>query len=95
MGLFRRPTPPWAQELLLQMQQLTKGQNKLMTADDAIEAEVAILQSDATALAAAFAALQAEVAAGGAPSAQTLADLEAAVGAVTATVPPAPPAPSS
>jgi hypothetical protein len=92
MGLFRRPKPPpaWAQELLLQMQQLKLQLGKVMSEDAAIEAQVAILTSDATALATAFAALQAEVAGGGSPTDQAMTDLTNAVAAITGTIPPAP-----
>jgi hypothetical protein len=94
MGFFKRPTPAWAQELLLQMRQLNQQLGKILSEDAAIEAQVAILVSDQAALASAFATLEAEVAAGTPPSPQTLADLTAAVSAITGTIPPAPTPPA-
>jgi hypothetical protein len=100
MGIFhKRPPPPpaWAQELLaqnqqllMQMQQVQKGNTTIMSEDAAIEAQVAILVADQTALATAFATLNEELAAGTPPSAQTMTDLTNAVSAITGTIPPAP-----
>jgi hypothetical protein len=66
---------------------LKKQIGKVVSEDAAIESEVAILVDDATKLKAAFTQLQAEVATGGAPSPQAMADLKAAVDGVTKTLP--------
>jgi hypothetical protein len=82
--------PWWAEQIFDAIQQLQKGSTQIMSEDAAIEAQVAILTSDATALATAFAALQAEVAGGGSPTDQAMTDLTNAVAAITGTIPPAP-----
>jgi hypothetical protein len=76
--------------VLVQLGAIQQQLGTLMSEDAAIEAEVAVLVADAVKLKDAFATLQAEVANGAAPSAQTMADLKAAVDGVTATVPPTP-----
>lgn len=80
-------------QVLAKLNAIQQQLGKIMSEDAAIEAEVTVLVADAVALKTAFAALEAEVAAGTPPSAQTLADLKAAVDGVTATVPPPAPAP--
>lgn len=112
MNLFG--TPRWATVMQQTLQQISQQLGKLVSEDAAIEAQVTILQQDVTqlgtqgtALQTAFNNLEAEVAAGGAPSAQTMTDLANVVSAVTTAIgalptgptpPPAPaptPAPSS
>jgi len=90
MSFFNR-TPQWAARLIVQVATIQKEMGIIMSDDAAIEAEVAVLVVDATALQTAFAKLQAEVADGQPLNSQTLTDLANAVGAVTATLPPATP----
>jgi hypothetical protein len=47
MGLFRRPTPPWAQELLCQMTQVQKGQKQIMAE---VQLDDSVLTSAAAAI---------------------------------------------
>lgn len=77
-----------------QLALVIEGEGIITAADDRIEADVAIINTQTAAVAAAFATLKGEIEAGGAPSSQTLADLDTAVGNLTSTVSPpaAPPA---
>jgi ribosomal protein L2 len=99
MGLFRRQPPLWAQMLTAQVAQVNQkldnidtGVNKIMTEDAAVEADVAAINTDVTALTALIASLQ-NVNVGDTITAQTKADLDAAVAALGGLVPP-PPAPT-
>ena len=99
----RKPqeAPEWAIRLEASVLELTKlvrtltgKEDKIMSEDAAIEAEVTELNADQQALAAAFATLQQEVANGGTPSDQAMTDLQNAVAGITGTIPQAPTPPA-
>jgi hypothetical protein len=95
MGIFRRPTPPWAQELLLQMAQLKQGMGKLMAL---VEVDQTDLDTLATNLEAAVTSVGTEItnleaaltAAGTPPPAGSLDGLNSALTALQALEVPAP-----
>lgn len=96
----RRRPPPWANDLLLQMQQLTqqvtKGNKQMASEDAAIEADVSEVATDITALTTIIENLKG-VSVGDTITPQTKSDLDAVVaalsGLVTTETPPAPPTP--
>ena len=92
--LFDEFANRFAAPVLARLDEIQQQLGNLMSEDAAIEAQVAILVADANTLKTAFATLEAEVAAGAAPSAQTMTDLTNAVSAITGTVPPAPAPPA-
>jgi hypothetical protein len=93
MGIFRPRQPAWVTTLLSQNQQILKGITTIMSEDAAVEQDVSEINTDVTALTALIASLK-NVSVGDTITAQTKADLDAAVAALGNLVPP-PPAPPS